>query len=272
MAGNPYESIEKGTPGTIGWRIHYVDELSSTQDHAAQLARDGARHGTVVIAEKQTKGRGRMGRNWHSPAGLNLYLTIVLRPAMPLAEVPRLSLMAGVAAAEAVGQFAPGMIALKWPNDLWLRGRKAGGMIAEAITDRNHQLGCVLLGIGINVNLRISDVPEELRSKATSIRIETGSPCDRIGLAVALFDRLQIRYREMEHGGFDAIRVAWESYSALTGRTVTVIDGSSRTAGRVSGIDSDGALILETASGRVRVLTGDVSIEGAYDRVARDNS
>src|SRR5271166_1755221 len=158
MAGNPYESIEKGAPGTIGWRIHYKDELSSTQNLAAQLARDGTRQGTVVIAEKQTKGRGRMGRNWHSPAGLNLYMTIVLRPAIPIAEVPRLSLVAGVAVAEAVGQFAPGIIALKWPNDLWLRGRKTGGMIAEAITDRNNQLDCVLLGVGINVNLGISDI------------------------------------------------------------------------------------------------------------------
>jgi BirA family biotin operon repressor/biotin-[acetyl-CoA-carboxylase] ligase len=266
MAANPYRSIEKGKPGTIGWRIHYFEELSSTQDHAAQLARDATPQGTVVIAEEQTKGRGRMGRKWHSPAGLNLYLTIVLRPSIPIVEVPRLGLMAGIGVAEAVREFAPGMVALKWPNDLWLRGRKAAGMIAEAITDRNNQLNCVLLGIGINVNLKASDIPAALQSKATSIRIETGAPCDRIGLAAALFDRLQIRYTEMELGGFGAIREAWESYSALTRRTVTVIEGSSRIVGRVCGIDSDGALLLETASGRSRILTGDVSVEGAYEQ------
>src|SRR6516164_7295789 len=175
MAENPYQSIEKDAPGIIGWRIHYFEEVSSTQDHAAQLARDGTPQGTVVIAEEQTKGRGRMGRSWHSPAGLNLYLTIVLRPSIPIVEVPRLSLVAGIAVAEAVSQFAPGIVALKWPNDLWLRERKAAGMIAEAVTDRNHQLNCVLLGIGINVNLTASDIPSELRSKATSIRIETGA-------------------------------------------------------------------------------------------------
>jgi BirA family biotin operon repressor/biotin-[acetyl-CoA-carboxylase] ligase len=265
MAENPYQSIEKDAPGIIGWRIHYFEEVSSTQDHAAQLARDGTPQGTVVIAEEQTKGRGRMGRSWHSPAGLNLYLTIVLRPSIPIVEVPRLSLVAGIAVAEAVSQFAPGIVALKWPNDLWLRERKAAGMIAEAVTDRNHQLNCVLLGIGINVNLTASDIPSELRSKATSIRIETGAPCNRLGLAAALFDRLQIRYREIEQGGFGALREAWERYSALTHRTVTVVDGATRIVGRVCGIDSDGALVLETRSGRSRILTGDVSIEGAYE-------
>lgn len=265
MAENPYQSIEKGAPGTIGWRIHYFKEVSSTQDHAAQLARQGTPQGTVVIAEEQTKGRGRMGRSWHSPAGLNLYMTIVLRPSIPIVEVPRLSLVAGIGLAEAVSQFAPGIVALKWPNDLWLRERKAAGIIAEAITDRNNQLDCVLLGIGVNVNLKPSEIPQELRSKATSIRIETGTSVSRLGLAVALFDRLQIRYREMEQGGFGALREAWESYSALAHRTVTVVDGSTRIVGRVCGIDSDGALLLETPSGRLRILTGDVSIEGAYE-------
>ena len=121
-----------------------------------------------------------MGRTWHSPSGVNLYTTIILRPPIPLADVPRLSLVAGIAAAEALEREAPGIVALKWPNDVWLRGRKAGGIIAEAVTDARQNLDCVLLGIGININLAADDIPADLRDKATSMRIATGHACDRI--------------------------------------------------------------------------------------------
>jgi len=265
MPTNPYQPIESGAPGRIGWRIHYFDEVATTQHVAAELADEGAAQGTVVIAERQTAGRGRIGRSWHSPSGVNLYTTIILRPSIPLGQVPRLSLVAGVAAAEALETVAPGIVALKWPNDVWLSGRKTCGIIAEAVTDAAQGLRCVLLGIGINVNLALKDVPTDLRDKATSVRIATGRPCDRIELASALFNRLDSRYMEIEASGFAAVRPAWERYSALTGRRVTVVEGDARTAGVVRGIDDDGALLLDTGAGPLRILTGDVSIEGAYD-------
>ena len=140
MSRNPYAGVEHGAPGTIGWRIHYFDEVGSTQKVAAEMVEAGAAPGTVVIAEQQTAGRGRLGRSWHSPPGLNLYATFILRPRMPIAEVPRLSLVAGVAVADALATVAPGMVALKWPNDVWLKGRKAGGIIAEAIADSAQKL------------------------------------------------------------------------------------------------------------------------------------
>src|SRR5579884_1552055 len=128
MPSNPYQAIEQGGAGQIGWRIHYFDEVGSTQRVAAEMAEAGAAQGTVVIAELQTAGRGRMGRSWHSPPGLNLYCTIILRPSIPLPEIPRISLVAGVAAAEALETIAPGIVSLKWPNDIWLRRRKTGGI------------------------------------------------------------------------------------------------------------------------------------------------
>jgi BirA family transcriptional regulator, biotin operon repressor / biotin---[acetyl-CoA-carboxylase] ligase len=259
MPTNPYHQIENGDPGRIGWRIHYFDEVSSTQLVAAELADEGAAQGTVVIAERQTAGRGRLGRSWHSPAGVNLYMTIILRPTMPLGQVARLSLVAGVAAAEALETVAPGFVALKWPNDVWLRGRKTCGIIAEAVTDPSRGLTCVLLGIGINVNLAPKDLPPDLRDKATSICIATGRACDRIELASTLFNRLHSRYMEIEETGFAAVRPAWERYSALTGRRVTVVDGDARTTGIVRGIDDDGALLLDTGAGPARILVGDVS-------------
>jgi BirA family transcriptional regulator, biotin operon repressor / biotin---[acetyl-CoA-carboxylase] ligase len=265
MPSNPYQAIQNGEPGTIGWRIDYYDEVGSTQRVAAELAEQGVAQGAVVIAEQQTAGRGRMGRQWHSPSGVNLYATIILRPTMPIAEVPRLSLVAGVAAAEALEIAAPGIVALKWPNDVWLNGRKAGGIIAEAVTDASHGLQCVLLGIGLNLNLAARDIPVELRDKATSVLVETGYPCDRAAIALTLLQRLNSRYMETERRGFAAVRPVWERYSALTGRPVTVVDGDSRITGTVTGIDEDGALMLTTAEGPTRILTGDVSIEGAYD-------
>ncbi|HKV54177.1 MAG TPA: biotin--[acetyl-CoA-carboxylase] ligase [Candidatus Binataceae bacterium] len=265
MPSNPYHTIEAGNPGRIGWRIHYFEEVDSTQRTAAEMAENGAAHGTVVVAERQSAGRGRLGRSWHSPAGVNLYTTIILRPAMPVAEVPRLSLVAGVAAAESLEPVAPGIVALKWPNDIWLNGRKAGGIIAEASTDSADGLICVLLGIGLNLNLAADDLSPELRDKATSVLIATGRQCDRVQIAAALFNRLNTRYMEAQVGGFAAIRPAYERYFALNGRSVTIIDRGSRLAGVVRGIDHDGALMLETAAGVSRILTGDVSVEGAYD-------
>src|ERR1700692_338624 len=120
MSQNPYLGIERGAPGRIGWGVHYFYEIDFTQESARELAASGSAEGTVVIAERQSAGRGRMGRTWHSPAGVNLYTTIILRPPIAMAEVPRLSLVAGVAAAEALKEVAPGIVALKWPNDVWL--------------------------------------------------------------------------------------------------------------------------------------------------------
>ncbi len=130
--------------------------------------------------------------SWHSPPGVNLYATIILRPKIPLVEVPQLSLVAGVAAAEALETVAPGIVTLKWPNDLWLNGRKTGGIIAEAITDSRQRLSCVLLGIGLNLNLALEDIPHDLRDKATSVRIATGRECSRPEIAAALFNRLTL--------------------------------------------------------------------------------
>lgn len=264
-AANPYQAAASRTPGRIGWETRYFDQVDSTQRVAAELAQNGADQGTVVIAERQSAGRGRLGRTWHSPAGVNLYMTVILRPRMPMAEVPRLSLVAGVAVAEALETIAPGLVALKWPNDIWLRKRKAGGIIAEAVTDATQGLLCVLLGIGLNLNLASNDIPPELRDKATSILITTGRECDRVQFAATLFNLLDVRYRAMEADGFSAIRSIYERYFALNGRRVTVVDGGTTTCGMVCGIDADGALILETESGPTRILTGDVSLEGAYD-------
>jgi BirA family biotin operon repressor/biotin-[acetyl-CoA-carboxylase] ligase len=262
MSRNPYHSLQRGKPGRIGWRIHYFRELTSTQDEAGRLAGEGAPQGTVVIAETQRAGRGRLGRAWFSPPGTNLYLTIVLRPEMRTGDVPQLSLVAGVAVAEAIEPFARGMVQLKWPNDIWLRGKKVGGILAQAFSGTNDELSHVLLGIGINVNLKAADLPGELRERASSMLIETDHRTNRPALAAKLLSRLDKRYREALKSGFDAIRPRWERFSALTGSEVTVTDGSSRQTGMVKGIDTDGALLLDTGGSVSRIMVGDVTLRG----------
>lgn len=264
MDDNPYRAIECGEPGRIGWRVRYYDSLPSTQIKAADLVTTGEPTGTVVIADCQTAGRGRLGRSWHSPAGLNLYLSVILRTRLAPSMYPQISLVAGVAATEALESFAPGLVALKWPNDLWLGGKKTGGILAETAGTQSTADAAVLLGIGINVNLDRDQMTPDIVARATSVRIATGKPCNRIALAAALFERLNRRLGELEQSGFGSIRPLWERYSALTGKRVTVINGSERQTGVVKGIDSDGALLLDGEGGPERIIAGDVSLEGAY--------
>jgi BirA family biotin operon repressor/biotin-[acetyl-CoA-carboxylase] ligase len=258
MNDNPYQAIEHGGPGTIGWRVHHYAEVGSTQEVAEQLAVDGAAHGSVVIAESQSAGHGRLGREWFSPAGVNLHATVILRPVMAPADVPVLALVAGVAMAEAVETVAPGLPGLKWPNDLWLRGKKAGGIIAQLLAGDPP---CVLLGIGLNLNLTARQVPEELRQIATSVLIESGHECDRVKFAATLFARLNERIQEVQQSGFGPIAPIWERYSVLKGKRVTVFDGQARHRGEVKGIDHDGALLLVEDGRLQRVLAGDVTVE-----------
>ncbi len=263
---NPYAAIERGHPGRIGWRIFYFDRLGSTQQAAGELAARGAAQGTVVIAEAQEAGRGRLGRTWYSPAGKNLYATVILRPnALALSQVASLSLAAGIAVAETLERFAPGEVALKWPNDIWLSRRKAGGLIAEAIVAPDQRLQYVLLGVGLNLNLAENDIPEDLRWRATSVLAATGQRCDRVGVADELFARLETRYREHAKSGFAGLKPTYDRYCALKGKKVSVVAGGQPRSGLVLGVDETGALLLEVGASVDRILAGDVSVESAYE-------
>jgi BirA family transcriptional regulator, biotin operon repressor / biotin---[acetyl-CoA-carboxylase] ligase len=255
---NPYLAIQHGEPGTIGWRIYYYDEVTSTQDVARHWALDGAAHGTVVVAEAQSHGHGRLGRKWFSPFGVNLHTSVVLRPGMEARELPVIGLVAGIAMAEAVETVAPGLPGLKWPDDLWLRGKKAGGIIAQLLSGSET---CVLLGIGLNLNLRPGQVPVELREIATSILIETGQVCDRVNFAGTLFARLNERLAQLQDLGFAEMAPLWERYSVLTGKRVVVFDGRRRISGAVKGIDYEGRLLLIEGTDEERIVTGDVTVE-----------
>lgn len=245
-------------------RVEWFETIDSTQRIARELARDGAPEGTVVVAETQTAGRGRLGRSWHSPPGLNLYLSIVLRPPLPPAEVPQLALVAGLAVADAVIATTALAAQIKWPNDVVIGDRKVAGVLTEmeAEMDGVHY---AIAGIGVNVNATASTFPPELRDKATSLREALGRPVDRAGFTARLLADFEARYSRFLAQGLGAMRSDWEALSSLNGRVVTVAGPAGAMTGRVLGLDEDGALRLD-AGGRVeRIVAGEVTIRaGGY--------
>jgi BirA family transcriptional regulator, biotin operon repressor / biotin---[acetyl-CoA-carboxylase] ligase len=247
----------------FGHTIHYFDSIDSTNVMAHRLAANGAADGSVVVAEAQTKGQGRLGRTWSSPPFRNLYLSLILRPAIAATAASQITLVAGLAVAEAVGDWTP-RAAIKWPNDVVIDGRKVAGILA-AMDAENERVRFVILGIGVNLNSAAEDFPPDLREKAIGLCTVVGQPIDRVVFATGLLSRLEARYDLFMREGFAALRAMWEARSCLTGRQVRIEDATRSYEGRVSGIADDGALVLrDAAGGDVRVIAGDVTVLAGY--------
>ncbi|HEX9443513.1 MAG TPA: biotin--[acetyl-CoA-carboxylase] ligase [Candidatus Binatia bacterium] len=253
------EEIQKGLESArLGKRIHYFPELDSTNQYAFHLAKAGGEEGEVVIAECQTRGKGRLGRSWFSPPGLNLYLSVVLKPRLPPAQAPRLTLMAAVALAETVQSFLGAPPAIKWPNDILVGGKKLAGILTESSSGA-ERLDFVVIGIGVNLNLPESALPEEIRATATSLLMLTKKAVDRAAFTRELIRSLDRCYGELEERGFPGIAGRWEAFFELKGRRVRVEMGDRQLGGTARGIDADGALIVEEEGGALtRVIAGDV--------------
>ncbi len=249
----------------IAGELHCFDALDSTNTTARELARAGAVDGTVVIAEKQRRGRGRLGRSWVSPAYKNLYVSVVLRTALYLESDLQISLMAGVATCETVREWHEATI--KWPNDVLIGGRKVAGILAEMEGVGEDRF--VVLGIGVNLNAEVGDYPEEVRDKAISLRMAVGEPVDRARVAGRLLTLLEQRYEQLLREGFEPIARAWRVDSGMIGRVIRVGEPGGEVSGEVIDVDADGALRLLLASGATyRVVAGDVTVVGGYERGA----
>ncbi len=256
----PAEIAARLTAARIGRTVHHFDSIDSTNLHAMQLARLGAHEGEVVIAESQTRGRGRLGRSFFSPKGLSLYCSIVLRPAIPPARAPQITLVAGLAVAETIEKHSEMRPGLKWPNDVRLGDRKVSGILTEMEAEADRVLH-VVCGPGVNLNAPAGAFPEELRGIATSVFASSGKRVDRIGFAVDLFASFERLYDEFLAHGLSRLRARWDAYSILNGKWVRVEGIGETLEGEVRGIDDDGALCLVTAGGEVmRAVAGDVTI------------
>lgn len=243
----------------VGQALHWYEEVGSTNDVAKELADEGALHGEVVIAERQSAGRGRRGRSWSSPPRKNLYLSVVLRPDLPPARAPEVTLLAAVAVCQAVRRAGVASAAIKWPNDVLASGRKLAGVLTEMAAEV-ERVQWLVVGIGVNVNAAAGDFPDELRELATSLLIERGDPVPRALFAAALLTALEEWLDRHAAEGFAPVRAAWREMSDTLGREVRVRVGSADLVGLAEDVDETGALLVRTASGLERVVAGDVEM------------
>jgi len=261
VQNNPLSLDEiQGALGTkrLGSKFHYFEKIDSTNSYARRLADAGAPEGEVVIAERQFEGRGRLGRSWESPPYCNLYFSLLLRPALAPVHAPQITLMAAVALADTVAAFVVEPPVIKWPNDILLQGKKVAGILTESSCDAKH-IEFVILGIGVNLNFPRERMPETIRDRATSLMEVGGKSFSRENFLRRLIQDLDRCYGILEDFGFDAIAPRWEAYFALRGRRVRVEMIDEVISGTATGIDGDGALLLEAEDGVLRrVLAGDV--------------
>jgi BirA family biotin operon repressor/biotin-[acetyl-CoA-carboxylase] ligase len=244
----------------IGCRLHYEETVDSTNRVAMELAREGAPEGTVVFADRQTAGRGRLQRNWQSPPGCNLYLSVILRPAIPPHDAPQITLLAGVAVAEAISAVCPERVGIKWPNDLLIGGRKVCGILTESRMDTGG-IDSVIVGVGLNVNMERADFDPALRETATSLREETGREHSREDLLLLLCERFDPWYAIFLHDGFAPVREGWLARAAMAEKRLRVLFRDQVQEGMFAGIDRDGALLIADEQGAVRRITaGDATI------------
>jgi BirA family biotin operon repressor/biotin-[acetyl-CoA-carboxylase] ligase len=245
----------------LGSRIECVAETDSTNSDLCAAGRAGAPAGAVLFADGQRRGRGRLGRQWASPPGLNLYGSFLLRPALAMEDVPLVTLAAGVAVAESVEAFAGVTAAIKWPNDVLLERRKVAGILTE-MEAAGGRPAFVVVGVGVNLNAREEDFPPEVRALATSIALVSGKSVDRARFAAHLIDALDARYESLLRDGFSSIHPAWSQRDALRGRRVAVQLGDRVLEGVALGLAANGRLRLETGAGMEEIVAGDVSIVG----------
>lgn len=241
----------------IGQQVVYRPEIGSTNDEARRLASGGATEGTLVIAEFQSEGRGRLDRTWVAPPGSSLLMSIVFRPELAPHQVQRLTMSCGLAVTDAIELDTGLRAGLKWPNDVVIGGAKAGGILTE-VGLAGAQVEYAVVGIGLNVNLDPALLPPDLPVPATSLCHELGAKLARLPLLRTLLQRIEERYLALESG--QSPHREWAARLVTLGKPVTVTATGSVLAGMAEDVDADGALLVRLADGRLeRVLAGDVS-------------
>jgi BirA family transcriptional regulator, biotin operon repressor / biotin---[acetyl-CoA-carboxylase] ligase len=248
----------------IGHRLLYFLTLTSTNDHVRELAEDGWPEGTVVLSEEQTSGKGRSGRRWHSPPGLGLYLSVLLKPSLPGERIPLLTLMTAVAVTRGLRDAGHEAI-IKWPNDILLGGRKIAGILADARL-RPGVPPEVVVGLGINVNHRDEDFPPDLLPRAGSMRLSAGRLVDRTETLTRILIRLDEAYSGLRAGGDASLIETFLSLCPMArGAAVRVTGDGEPVEGRTAGLTPTGALKVATAGGVKEIRVGEVSVTESGD-------
>jgi len=236
----------------IGHKLYYVPQTGSTNDDAYLLGVEGMPEGTVVLADSQTSGKGRMARVWHSPAGSNIYTSIVLRPSLQPADAPQISLVAGVAVAE--------LLELKWPNDVLVGGRKICGILAQMKTV-GQDVDFVVVGIGVNVNIRPNQFPPDILETAASLSCDAGREFNRHDLIINLYENFAKWYKKLLQNGFAAIKERWLDLAPMIGQDIQIMFQNETIMGKALDLAEDGSLIILTPDNKkLKISAGDATI------------
>ncbi len=254
-------AIDRIVSETFVERVEHHHELQSTNSHALQLAKEEGNQlvTTLILAEKQTAGRGRGTNQWWSAAGALTFSLLLSGDeiSVPAQQWPMISLAVGLAVSDAISEIVDkANVGLKWPNDVYLQNRKVCGILIEAV---HGSPGYVVLGVGVNVNNSIDQAPTDLRDTAIALCDVVHDNVELVALLVRLLDRIAVRLRSLETNS-DLLQRDWRDRCLLTGQTVSIDDGSRQVVGRCQGIDADGALLVKTADGHQRCLSGVVTL------------
>ncbi|MFC5467734.1 biotin--[acetyl-CoA-carboxylase] ligase [Cohnella suwonensis] len=247
------ELLPKLNTKRFGKQLKLLDVVPSTQDELRNMAEDGAEEGTLVIAEQQTSGRGRMGRHWVSPSGKGVWMSLLLRPPVPLPLTPQLTLLAAVALSRAISRLVKVEIGIKWPNDLLVGGKKISGILLESAAE-DERLRYVVVGMGISANLDPEDYPDDLLAKAVSLKMASGSEVDRGELIASILSEFEGLYDLYLEQGFEPIRSLWEAHAVTLGRTTVLHTPQGAIEGIPRELDAMGGLRVEQADGSYRTV------------------
>jgi BirA family biotin operon repressor/biotin-[acetyl-CoA-carboxylase] ligase len=240
----------------FGRRLHLHQRVTSTNDLAKELARSGEEEGSVVVAEEQTRGRGRVGRSWLSPRG-GLWFSLILRPSIAPQEAPRITLIFGAAVAKTLRRLYHVDANIKWPNDVLIREKKVCGILTEVEAELDV-LTFLVAGVGINANNSTEAFPEEIREGATSLKEELGRSVDRNELLAELLNEFERSYEVFLKSGRGSLMIDWQDLCSTLGRRVRILTPRATIEGEAVGIDEEGALLVRTREGeRRRVLYGE---------------
>ena len=251
-----------------GHPVIYHDQVDSTNTQAKrlgeELARDG--HGTLVVADLQTAGKGRRGRSWESPSGASIYMSILLRPDILPDQAPMLTLVMAQSVAEAVQELTGAEVGIKWPNDIVLNGKKICGILTEMSAEIDY-INYVVIGVGVNVNT--PDFPEALVETATSLKIELGQSVKRSALIAAVMKRFEENYETfIRTGDLSGMQEQYNSLLVNRDRDVRVLEPGHEYNGHALGINSTGELLVEKEDGTTaEIFAGEVSVRGIYGYV-----
>lgn len=244
----------------LGRVIHYEESVQSTQRIAHVLAGDGASEGTLVIADEQTAGRGRLMREWHSSKGTGIWMSLILKPLLPPQKAPQFTLITAVAVVQAIEEVTDLHPQIKWPNDILIDGKKVTGILTE-LQAESDKINSIIIGIGMNVNHLKEHFPDELQKIATSLAIEQGEPLSRSEIVQKVLERIEALYSMYMKEGFTPVKLLWESYAISIGKKIRARTINGTIEGRALGITDEGVLKIEDSAGTIhQIYSADIEV------------